>query len=260
MQFLILTLFWLAGLAVGQMTTWSLVVWGIILGAAMLVGVVVRRQPRYLFAAACLAFLAAGAGRYILAQPSIDESHIAFYNEQEVTIIGRVIDEPDIRDRSVNLRIAVEQVTADAQIIDEISGEMLLQTSRFPIYEYGTRLAFTGRLETPPESESFSYRDYLARQGIYSMMTWPRVSLLEENVGNPIYHTIYEWKGRAQEAINTLIPEPQAGLLSGILLGVGHAMSPDLERDFRINWDHTHNSGHLRIQCCSNIRYLRPFG
>src|SRR3989304_5043759 len=37
-------------------------------------------------------------------------------------------------------------------------------------WRYGDRLLLEGWLETPPEFESFSYRDYLARQGIYAYM------------------------------------------------------------------------------------------
>ncbi|MCB0035320.1 MAG: DNA internalization-related competence protein ComEC/Rec2, partial [Anaerolineales bacterium] len=160
--------------------------------------------------------------------------HIAFYNGQEITVAGLIVEEPDIRDRSVNLRVAVESVQVEGELVDGVGGELLLQTPRFPIYEYGTLVELHGRLETPPEGESFSYRDYLARQGVYSLMTWPRVTVLEERVGNPVYHAIFDWKGRAQETINQLIPEPQAGLLSGILLGVGHAMPPAIVSDFQV--------------------------
>jgi hypothetical protein len=30
-------------------------------------------------------------------------------------------------------------------------------------WQYGDRISLTGKLETPPEEEAFSYRDYLAR-------------------------------------------------------------------------------------------------
>lgn len=234
MQFLVLTIFWLLGIVLGAKTDWPWSMWAGLFGIGLIAAVLLRWRPRFWLAAAGVVFLAAGGGRYFLAQPTINGQHIAFYNGQEVTVTGLVIEEPDIRDRSVNLRVAVESVQVEGDLVDDIAGELLLQTPRFPIYEYGTRVELHGRVETPPEGESFSYRDYLARQGVYSMMTWPRVTVLEERVGKPVYHAIFDWKARAQETINQLIPEPQAGLLSGILLGVGHAMPPAIVSDFQV--------------------------
>jgi competence protein ComEC len=100
-------------------------------------------------------------------------------------------------------------------------------------YHYGDRLTLRGKLQTPPENENFSYRDYLARSGIYAFLPFADASLLERDQGNPIYNTIFALKAKALETVYQLFPDPEASLLAGILLGVETGISPDLDQAFR---------------------------
>jgi competence protein ComEC len=108
----------------------------------------------------------------------------------------------------------------------------LVQTGRHPSYAYGDELRIEGRLETPPELEDFSYRDYLARQGIHSMMRYGRITVLSQGHGDPFHRTIYALKGHLQGTIARLFPEPSASLLTGILVGVETGIPRSLLEDF----------------------------
>jgi hypothetical protein len=46
--------------------------------------------------------------------------------------------------------------------------------------------------------EDFSYTDYLARQGVYSMLRRPRIGLIETDQGNPLWAALYAFKARGQ--------------------------------------------------------------
>jgi competence protein ComEC len=179
--------------------------------------------------------MALAGARYATAVPTIDQNHIAFYNNRRnVTLTGLVVDEPDVRDRFVNLRVEVDsiQVSGGAQL--PMQGVVQVQTYRFPAINYGSRLRVTGFLETPPEDETFSYRLYLARQGVHSLMSLPNVTVTAENEGNRLYQAIFSFKSRAQTTIAQLIPEPQAALLTGILLGNDNGLPPELDEAFRL--------------------------
>jgi competence protein ComEC len=225
---------WFLGLWLASLWEIPTAVWLSLSGAGLLAAGLARRQPQWRWL--CLGLLAVGLGgaRYQTAVVPINEAHVAYYNgRHNVALTGVVVDEPDVRDRYVNLRLAAEQITFPDGTTQPVTGLVLVRTFRFPVTEYGARLVVNGRLETPPEGVEFSYKEYLARQGIHSLMALPRVRVLDENAGSPVYHAIFTLKARAQATINRLVPEPQASLLSGILLGNDNGIPPELAEAFR---------------------------
>lgn len=202
-----------------------------LVGAALL-----RRWRQVAWLLAGLSLLCLGGARYTIALPVIDENNVAFYNDTGATVglLGLVNKEPDVRDNYVNLRVAVSHIAFADGSSRPVTGDVLVQAARFPVIPYGTEVAVNGRLETPPEDEDFSYKDYLARQGIYSIMANAPVDVLAAEQGSPLLQAIYALKWQAQETINRLIPDPEASLLSGILLGNDNGIPPDLAEDFRI--------------------------
>jgi len=61
----------------------------------------------------------------------------------------------------------------------------------------------------------------------------PRIERLARDRGNPILAALYSLKDRAQETIASILPEPQAALLTGILLGDESGTPQDVKDDFR---------------------------
>jgi competence protein ComEC len=99
-------------------------------------------------------------------------------------------------------------------------------------WHYGDRVHLEGQIETPPGNEGFPYRDYLARQGIYSIMYWADVRLLSHNQGNPALAILYRFKEHALATVYHIFPDPEASLLSGILLGVETGISDGVQEAF----------------------------
>ena len=63
------------------------------------------------------------------------------------------------------------------------------------------RIRLRGQLQTPPQDEDFSYRDYLERQGVLSYMPTSEATLLPGNEGNPISPAIYSFKDKALDSL-----------------------------------------------------------
>lgn len=231
-----LSLSWFLGIWLATQLTidgWGLAVFGLV---SLLLGLMVRQRPLapLPLVLGCVGVAALGAARYSLAQPTIDVHHIAYYNEQHnLTVVGVVVDEPDVRDRFVNLRVAVEELQLADGTAVAVSGIVQVQAFRFPVISYGTRLSVKGNLETPSESETFSYKAYLARQGVHSVMRLPQLTVVAEGEGSLFYRAIFSFKQRAQLSIQQMLPSPQADLLIGILLGNDNGMPPALAEDFR---------------------------
>ena len=177
----------------------------------------------------CTLALLAGICRYQTHLPNLDDpSFVAHHNEQGWTsVVGTVRGYPDVRDTHTLLRVDAESVQLEGQEY-RVRGTVLVQAPRFPQYEYGDRLRMSGLLKTPPELEDFSYRAYLSRKGIYSTMYRPHIERMATDQGSPFWNALFAAKTRTREVIGTLIPEPEASLLQGILLGIKSGIPADL--------------------------------
>jgi competence protein ComEC len=245
MTLIILGLAWLVGTALARWLEPPLPILGLLAVPALAAALLWRREPGPRLAALCALALLAGAARLVWATPHFGPDDLAYYNDSgQVRLVGVVADEPDVRDTYQNLRLRSESLTIDqvgvglvptpvagstpgagtrpAPTADArpVEGLVLVRVPRYPAHAYGERLSVTGELETPPIFEDFSYKDYLARQGVYSMVRRPWVELIETGQGSPFWAGLYAFKARAGETIAQTLPEPYAALLTGILLGV----------------------------------------
>jgi competence protein ComEC len=164
-------------------------------------------------------FLLLGILRFNATAPlqSFGEGHIGHYNDQGwVRIEGIVSGEPDVRDTYTNLPVEVSRIEVDGQE-HEVIGTVLVRAPHYPQYDYGDELEIEGLLETPPVLEDFSYREYLARQGIYSILRRSQITLVDRGQGSAVRRALFAFKEQAQKVIALILHEPQAALLTGIL-------------------------------------------
>jgi competence protein ComEC len=90
-----------------------------------------------------------------------------------------------------------------------------------------------GHLQTPPEFEDFSYQDYLAHQGILSLMSDAVATRLPFTGGNPLVRGIYTLRESGIKQIYRIFPDPEASLLAGILFGDDNGLPADLQQAYR---------------------------
>ncbi|HSB65021.1 MAG TPA: ComEC/Rec2 family competence protein [Anaerolineales bacterium] len=177
-----------------------------------------------------------GTIRYQLEVPITGPAFISYYNDRpgETVVEGMVDGDPDIRDTYANLRVKISslQMAGDSQTI-YVHGLLLARVPAGTSFSYGDRIRLQGKIQTPAENEDFSYRDYLANQGIYSYLPYPTITLIQSNQGNPVKSVLYGLRERAVKTVYTLFPDPEASLLSGILLGVQGGISAKLQEAFR---------------------------
>jgi hypothetical protein len=147
------------------------------------------RRPLPLPLYALLLALTLGALRYQAALPDLDDStQLAYYNHPETVYLveGIIIEPPKVRDRYTNLRLKVARLTPLEGGMEQIvHGKLLVTDWDQGDWRYGDRLRLQGMLEDPQEGETFSYRQYLARQGIYSSMQPEAIELLVRDQGSP---------------------------------------------------------------------------
>jgi len=233
MTLVYLAVAWVVGIALARVVPlpWQVLLLVALAGLVGLVGWEGSRRTR-LFCL-CAVTLTLGAARLQLALPRFDERSLANHNDHgPATLEGVVVAEPDVRETVAYLRLRAERLTfPDGRTLD-VEGLALVRVSRYPSFAYGDRLRVTGPLATPPEGEDFSYRDYLARQGIHSLIENGRAVRVGSGEGNPLVAALLAFKRRAQTTIAAILHEPSASLLTGILLGNDNGIPADLMDDF----------------------------
>lgn len=242
LPFFWLSLAFLAGIIFDSQVSVGYDIWIILAGIFILFALRPRKPAQllhlstqtYLVIVLSLVSFCMGGWRYQINLPKIDAFHIAWYNDREydVLVTGTLAEPPDYRDSYTNLRLEVESVDSGSGDLP-VQGLLLARVFPNETYMYGERLRLRGKLVTPPENEEFSYRDYLARQGIHAYMPQTEVTRLPGNGGNPIRRAIYTFRDKALENIYLIFPDPEASLLSGILLGVDTGLPQDLQQAFK---------------------------
>ena len=168
----------------------------------------------------CLLVLLCGGLRFPSSLPPIDEHSLRFYNDKgTVEIQGMVAEESDVRDRFCLLTFSASEIIVNGET-REVSGTVLVRVPRYPTYHYGDALNISGELETASEFEGFNYTAYLARQGIYSVIYYPAVEILDRGQGVKPLQWIYSLRERLADSLARALPEPQGSLAQGVLLGL----------------------------------------
>jgi len=229
--FLFSCLFFILGVGLGSIFSFSFFMSYIILCLAVVIFILGRGDKRLIILGLGGVFLFLGIIRFNLGLPKIDQENVAFYNGEKEKIIGIVSAEPDTRQDSVKLKIKTEKIFLD-QEERKIKGNVLVKTGLFPEYSYGDRLELDCELLRPEKVEDFDYEKYLARYDIYSLCYDPRIRLLEHGQGNIIMSYLLAGKGYFLATINKILPEPQAAFLGGVLIGARRSIPDDLNQAF----------------------------
>ncbi len=189
-----------------------------------------------------------GGARLAYALPGLSPELIAWYNDWQTPVVieGLVVEYPDERDGVTLLRVQAERLRGqDDLLFRRVSGNLLARVHPFGDWRYGDRIRLQGWLETPPSYEEFSYRDYLSRRGITSYFSCSVCQgcelaidqtcalVLQRDQGIKLRTAIYAVRQRAHELIAGYLPDPEASLLAGILLGIETGIPENVNRAFQ---------------------------
>ncbi|MGP8081132.1 MAG: DNA internalization-related competence protein ComEC/Rec2 [Dehalococcoidales bacterium] len=223
---------WIAGILLG--TKLSLAPVWLAVSALPLPFIFIFRQHKKLLLTSALLMLAllGGIVRYQSTIPVVNENYVRFYNDKTaVELKGIVSQSPDVRDKSTHLFLSnIELKTAGGW--KKLQGTVLIFVPRFPVYNYGDELLVKGKLQTPQALDDFDYPGYLANQGIYSTMLSPQTALIGTGKGFRPLAWVYALRNRLSQAMAATIPEPQASLAQGMILGIRGNITPELQNAF----------------------------
>ena len=174
----------------------------------------------------CILFLAVGLLRTESASWAFNNSPLESNVGEKVALEGIVIREPEVREKTTHLYVAVA---------DDV---LLVTTERYVDVSYGDSVSIKGELQRPTSFVSdlgreFNYPGYLLARGVEYRISFAQVATTATGSGNRIVKALLQFKHALMNSIESVIPEPQAGLGEGLLLGVKQALGADVEAAFR---------------------------
>lgn len=199
------------------------------------VAVAYRQRPAVLLCAAagCAGVaLLAGARWQAATMPPPATSVAWLVDAGDVRLRGVVRDEPEERERSRRLRISVRQADAGAGW-QAASGGVLVRVPITTRVRAGDTVLLSGHLTPPPDLPHFDYRAYLARQGIVAQLDYPRLSIIGHEPPAVLVARLRAARRAASRALDRALPQPEAALARGIVVGDRVAIPSDLAEDFR---------------------------
>lgn len=113
------------------------------------------------------------------------------------------------------------------------AGLIYARLPRYPEFVPGDQVAVEGRLEPLPDlppSGSEGWVAYLRRIGVAATVEAHSTRL--EGRGSDVAAWLARMRGQAGDLIAAALPEPQAGLAAGILVGLRERVDPRVARDF----------------------------
>ncbi len=179
----------------------------------------------------CAFFL--GGLRFPAPQVKFQPTDLAFYNKRAVSVEGVICTAPDRGSNSQRFLLQVENLVNENGTSLPVRGRLQVQTLPAGDWQYGDRLSLTGYLNPAAESTSSSYRGYLERQGITSLLYYPRIDLLARGAGNPITALLFKLRDHAYRTAMRIFPQPEGALYAGILLGMEDELPDTLVKAYQ---------------------------
>ena len=148
-----------------------------------------------------------------------------------VRLHGVLRSDPEERERSQRLRVAVREVeTAEGR--QAASGGVLVRVPLGRRLRAGDVVALDGHLAAPPELPHFDYRAFLARQGIAAQMDYPRLRVAGHAPPAGGTARLRAARRAAARALDRALPQPEAALARGIVVGDRAAIPAAVTDDF----------------------------
>ncbi len=233
------------GLSLGRPVALPLWGWLASSGGSLLLALVVRRWPGPALGLVALAGLGLGLARAsLVADPPSDLPY-----GQTVTLQGQVADRPETRGVALRLRLADLTLETPAGV-RRLDGAILLETTWLADWRRGDRLQVTGRLEPVRPGPDAPWETALARQGVHSRLRYPQVvPLLTDRAGPPAWLDAFHQ--RLITGRTGALPEPQAALAAGLVLGERPALPSALSEAMRLT-----GTSHLLALSGANLSLL----
>lgn len=192
-----------------------------------------RWRKNIILGGLCLFIFICGALRYQSTIPRIDNTQLQSYNGKNIQFEGMIVSDPEVKRASITFEFGAKDVLID-NVKYAVSGTAFVRLPFYRDFHYGDVLRLKGKLETPQQFDEFDYKNYLANQGIYSVINYPSVAVLDHDKGFAPLSWLYYTRDTLALSLSKSMQEPQASLAQAILLGLRGSIPDSIMQSFYI--------------------------
>jgi len=183
-------------------------------------------------ASVVLAATALGGWRQEATDPSrpADRPSVAvLVDGEEHELVGTVVDDPRPREDRIQLVLGDLAVAVDGRP-EPLGDRLLAWMPRGIDAGSGDRVRVRTELELPEDFDGFAYREYLSRQGVGAIGRPRSAEVVAKASGAGAL--LAGTRSALLGGLNAIVPEPEAALGAGILLGVRASIAPEINDAF----------------------------
>ena len=197
-------------------------------GSVVAIGLAAGWRSAVLIGVALAAF-GLGAWRGEASEPDATTSVATLVDGQDHEVFGTVVDDPRPREDRVQLVLGDLAMARDG-VAHRLGDRLLVWLPRGVDTGAGDRLLVVSRVELAEDFEGFAYREYLQRQGVGAIARARSAEVVAKASGPAA--VLAGLRGTLLGGLNDFVPEPEAALGAGILLGVRSAIAPEINDAF----------------------------
>ncbi|MCK4891058.1 MAG: ComEC/Rec2 family competence protein, partial [Candidatus Pacebacteria bacterium] len=151
-------------------------------------------------------------------------------NGQKILFNGKILKSPEIKNGKQ--KILLGDIKADGfrnNFLEKVN--VIIYLERYPEYNIGDDIIIDGKINIPEDFDGFEYKNYLFSKGIYYISYYPQIEIIKKDKTG-FYYEISKFRKNAGENILSIFPQPQAGIISAMTLGVKSGISSETLKSF----------------------------
>ncbi|MBT9170974.1 MAG: ComE operon protein 3 [Actinobacteria bacterium] len=162
------------------------------------------KSGRLFWLAGLSLFIIAGAFYYLWDNSRSGDINIVF--DEKINFEGVIVKNPE---RGNQQKLTVE-------LRSPYLGRVLVKLKNYPSFNYGDLIKLEGIIQKP---EGGSYANYLAKEGIFGIVDYPKAEFVGSDHGSKIKSSLFSLKEKTISVFQRVLPPENAAFLAGITLG-----------------------------------------
>ena len=205
------------------------IVWFFVVGGLIVLtfGLVYKKHFTVI-GAAMLVLCALGMMRY--GHVENQKPDISRWYGASVVAEGAIVSEPRVDEAIARFDVEITAINHTV-LVDSLRARVTVR--RYPEFFLGDGIRMNGILEEPENFSDFDYVGILARDHVFATMRYPEIIRLAGSDTHGLRFWLARSKREFEERIETMLPEPYAAFLKGLLVGDRATLPGDLVEHFK---------------------------